>query len=295
MDWVAKILDQLAGRSAWGYRAHGSPATEPTAYAALALASHGRAADAEAGLRWLADLQSESGSLGINAAEHAPWWPTALATLAWAAHERGVEDRPGPFRAAIDKATQWSRVHKGKPTPPSDEMGHNTLLVGWPWVEGTHSWIEPTALNVAALKATGFSDHERTREAVRLLIDRLLPGGGCNYGNTVVLRQELRPHLQPTGICLWALADEADDDGRIRRSVEHLQRALNESTTTASLCYGLLGLAAMGKTPTDFGAWLTAARGRTQQRGDSPYELALLALAAAAETAAVVQLPREKI
>lgn len=292
MDGLTAILDHLAGEPAWGYRAPGSPATEPTAYAALALVSHGRAAAAEPSLDWLAALQVESGSLGVSAAEAAPWWPTALATLAWVAHERALGSQPGKFRPQIDKASHWSRIHKGKPTPPSDQMGHNTLLIGWPWVEGTHSWIEPTALNVAALKATGYADHQRTREAVRLLIDRLLPSGGCNYGNTVVLRQELRPHLQPTGICLWALAGEPDDDGRIRRSVEHLQRELNASTTTASLCYGLLGLAAYGKYPTAASQWLTAARERTKRRGDSPYELALLALAAAGESAAVVQLPR---
>lgn len=295
MEWVTEILDRLAEQTAWGYRAPGSPATEPTAYAALALISHGRASDAAPGLQWLADLQGESGSLGVSAAQDSPWWPTALGILAWEAHDRALgADKPGSFRVAIDKATHWSRVHKGKPTPPSDQMGHNTLLIGWPWVEGTHSWIEPTALNVAALKATGFGDHERTREAVRLLVDRLLPGGGCNYGNTVVLRQELRPHLQPTGICLLALAGEADDDGRIRRSVAHLERELNEATTTASLCYGLLGLAAMGKTPAAAGDWLTAARQRTRNRGDSPYEQALLALAAAGQQAAVVQLPRSK-
>ena len=44
----------------------------------------------------------------------------------------------------------------------------------------------------------------RIREAVRLLWDRQLPHGGWNYGNTVVLKQELRPHLLPTGLArIW--------------------------------------------------------------------------------------------
>lgn len=296
MDWLPEILDRLAAQPAWGYRADSPAATEPTAYAALALVSHGRAAAAKPALDWLAGLQSGEGALGVSAAQAEPCWPTALATLAWVAFDRAEAAadaaRAAAFADQVELATQWSRVHKGRPAPGGDQVGHNTLLIGWPWVEGTHSWIEPTALHVAALKATGHAQHERTREAVQLLINRLLPGGGCNYGNTVVLGQELRPHLQPTGIALWALTDESDDDGRIRRSVEHLTRELNENTTSASLSYGLLGLAAFGKYPAQASDWLGTALGRTRRRGNSPYELALLALAAAGENAAVVQLPR---
>ena len=44
----------------------------------------------------------------------------------------------------------------------------------------------------------GLPPHPRNwRNAQAMLIDRLLAGGGCNYGNTVVLGQELRPHVQP--------------------------------------------------------------------------------------------------
>ena len=93
----------------------------------------------------------------------------------------------------------------------------------WPWVLGTHSWIEPTAFNVLALKAAGRGEHPRTREAVRLLVDRLLPTGGCNYGNTTVLGQQLRPHLAPTGLVLLSLAGEQINDSRIAKSLAYLQ------------------------------------------------------------------------
>jgi len=52
--------------------------------------------------------------------------------------------------------------------------------------------------------------HPRADEAVQLMLDRILPGGGCNYGNTIVLDQLLRPHIQPTGIVLLALAGDAN-------------------------------------------------------------------------------------
>ena len=51
-----------------------------------------------------------------------------------------------------------------------------------------------------------------------VLLDRQLPGGGLNYGNTYVLGQLMRPHVQPTGIALLALAGEADASGRIAKT-----------------------------------------------------------------------------
>jgi len=169
----------------------------------------------------------------------------------------------------------------------SEPDGHDPTLVGWPWVIGTHSWIEPTALAVLALRAAGHGSHTRTREAVRLLNDRLLPGGGCNYGNTVVLGQELLPHLQPTAIALIALhgepainSDAANDRDRIARSLKYLREGLGSTTATASLCYGLIALAKYGQLPRYAGQWLTSAYQRTLKRGPSVYKLALLSLAA---------------
>ena len=37
----------------------------------------------------------------------------------------------------------------------NEQLGHDSTLIGWPWVEGTHSWIEPTAWAVLALKSVG--------------------------------------------------------------------------------------------------------------------------------------------
>src|SRR5207302_5660581 len=125
--------------------------------------------------------------------------PTSLAVLAALA-------MPQNPLLDVERAVKWILETRGEALPQTPEMGHNTTLVGWPWVEDTHSWIEPTAMHVLALKAAGRGDHPRTREAVRLLIDRLLVGGGCNYGNTVVMDQGLRPHLQPTGLAMLALA-----------------------------------------------------------------------------------------
>jgi hypothetical protein len=161
----------------------------------------------------------------------------------------------------------------------SDELLRKSAVVGWPWVNGTYSWVEPTAIHVVALKAAGFAAHPRTREALAMLIDRLLPAGGCNYGNTIVLGQELRPHVQPTGLAMLALAGQPDADGRIKRSLDFLASSLSAETTSASLSYGLIGLAAHDRFPAGAASWLEAAYRRTMRRDGAAYKLALLSLA----------------
>ena len=290
MDWIDDILDALTATTGWGYHAGAPTATEPVALAALALVAHGRHDAARPLTDWLTKHRNSDGSLGVTAAQNSPCWPTSLAMLAWLAADRASKQ---PVHAEmIRAAADWTLAIQGVPVDAGKEMGHDSSLIGWPWVETTHSWIEPTAQHVLALKAVGMSAHARTREAVRLLVDRLLAEGGCNYGNTIVLGQTLRPHLQPTGVCLLALADEPDADGRIGKSIEYLLRALNQRTATASLCYGLIGLAAHDSSPADAELVLANAAQWTLKREAAPYKLALLALAALGKVCPLITLPR---
>jgi hypothetical protein len=125
-------------------------------------------------------------------------------------------------------------------------MGHDSTLVGWPWVTGTHSWIEPTAWAVLAMKVLQLHDHPRCREGVRLLLDRQLPDGGCNYGNTFALGQKTLPHLQPSAVALLALQNEGDDP-RLVRSLDYLERETAHGSGLSSLCYAALALRAHGR------------------------------------------------
>ena len=113
-----------------------------------------------------------------------------------------------------------------------------------------------------------------------MLLDRMLPQGGWNYGNTVVLGVTLKPQVQPSGLALAALAGEPEAAEHVRRSLQYLHQALSARTTAASLAYGLIGAAAHGPRPPSAGAWLEAAYRRTVRRDASPHRLALLALAA---------------
>ncbi len=188
--------------------------------------------------------------------------------------------KPSAWNLMIQRATGWILSHKGKPVPQSTALGHDTSLEAWPWVEGTHSWVEPTAINLLALKACGYAKSDRSREAVRLLCDRAIPAGGWNYGNRVVFGTPLRPHLQPTGLALWALAGEPSAAREVAAATAYLCAGLSARVATASLCYALIGLAAQGQEPQGAATWLESAARRTLQQGAAPYQLALLALAA---------------
>ncbi|MGH7194374.1 MAG: hypothetical protein ACREJM_12715, partial [Candidatus Saccharimonadales bacterium] len=102
-------------------------------------------------------------------------------------------------------------------------------------------------------------DHPRTREAVTLLLDRLLPQGGCNYGNTSVFGRVLRPHLEPSGLTLAALAGESDNSQRVAKTRDYLRRSLSENVGGVSLAYGLLGLTAHGRRPPEANHWISEA------------------------------------
>lgn len=273
MRWRDDLLDQLEAEVPCGYFARGEAASEPTALAGLALAGNGRNEAARRAADWLVERQQANGAIGVTAAHDSPSWPTALAMLLW----KAVGDEQ--FARAIAAANNWALAEKGKTHEQREFVGHDSMLVGWSWAAHTHSWLEPTAMFVLALKTVGEREHPRTREAVRLLVDRLLPSGGCNYGNSIVLGQELLPHVQPTGIVMMALADEQIDDPRIGRSLEYLAANLNADTATASLCYGILGLKAHDQSPAENLKWLESAHKRTIMHGASPYKFALVSLA----------------
>src|SRR5687767_9645644 len=161
VGWLEQTLDDLAEQPAIGYAAGAAPAAEPTAVAALALLTDGRAAAARRAAEALAAMQQANGSVSVRAGEDSPGWPTSLAVVAWCAVGnalRGVPDADvaaaNDFAARINRGIAWLLANRGQGMPRAAEFGHNSELVGWAFAEHTHSWVEPTSFAVLALKAT---------------------------------------------------------------------------------------------------------------------------------------------
>jgi hypothetical protein len=191
------------------------------------------------------------------------------------------------YAAPIERGLRWILQAKGKTQPRNPQTGHDPTLAAWPWAEGTHSWVEPTAMQVLALRRARLSDSERCRTGIAVLQDRQLESGGLNYGNTTVLGQELRPHVVPTALALLALAGEPSLP-RTTRSLDYLETALTTQPAVMSRCLGLLALTAHGRTATDTQAWLSSAFAATVTRNDSAFKLALIGHAALGESSPLV-------
>ncbi len=263
-----------------GYNASSQPATEPSALATLLLLAHGRLEEADGGLTWLLARQSECGSLGVAADANEPCWPTGLGLLCFVrAVQYGLdEDR---FKQPIRLAVDWLLSHQGEAIeePPGHGIfGHDTTMVAWPWVMGTHSWTEPSCLHIIALRAASYGRHAKTLAAQELLVDRLLPEGGCNYGNTSVLGQMLRPHLQPSGMTAVALAGTAKFRESLGSTLDYLESESRRTRAAISLSWSALGLVSHGRKHQP--ERLTSLAERSLRRDASPYRLAMLGLAA---------------
>jgi hypothetical protein len=119
-------------------------------------------------------------------------------------------------------------------------------------------------------------------EAVRLLMDRQLPEGGWNYGNTTVFSARLRPLPESTGLALAALAGSVLKP-EVAASVAYLKSESSQIRTPMSLSWGILGLAAWDELPFEAGAWLETSLALQTRYG--PYDTTLLSLLVVAAAA----------
>jgi hypothetical protein len=190
----------------------------------------------------LAEAQAVDGSVSI-ATDHADaYWPTALSVLAWNSSPLHESHRHRGGRFLLETTgRQWK---KG----PDSPIQHDSGIPGWSWIAGTHSWVEPTALAICALRSSGLARHQRISDGVRLLMDRQLPKGGWNYGNTKVFGTELHPDPESTGAALQALIGLVAYD-EVRKSLDYLRAEVDRAHTPIALGWGLLGLGAWGEAP----------------------------------------------
>lgn len=195
----------------------------------------------------LATAQGHDGRVSMSKEHEEAFWPTALSVLAW----HGSQAHEPHYGLGIQfllktMGRHWSKI-------PDAPTGHDPSIPGWPWIDGTHSWIEPTVLSVLALRVAGHGRHDRVLEGVRMMLDRQLPHGGWNYGNTTVYGRELHPMPESTGAALSGLAGQVEQ-GTVAQSLDYLQDEVDRLRTPISLGWGLLGLAAWDRWPSNGGA-----------------------------------------
>ncbi|MHC4179439.1 MAG: hypothetical protein ACYSWU_18155 [Planctomycetota bacterium] len=276
------LVRQRSDETGWGYHPGGRAFVEPTALAGLALLAAaprpGSIRVAREAAEWLAGIQRPDGALPLAAGIPAPCWGTPYAILLWAA----LDDYEPQRRAAA----QWLLGVAGKTDPPDPTgvVSHDTSIAGWPWVENTHSWLEPTAMAVLAMRRQRHEAHPRVGEGIRLIRDRSAPGGAWNFGNPRIFGTTVPPQPAPTGMALLALAAADVETGLIEGACRYLRNGLRRVRTPRSLAWGLMGLDAWQERPPEGDAWLAESFAEVAGRGSSPAELAQLMLAASGRT-----------
>lgn len=287
-DWVDEARETMLGmRSAsggWPYRSASEPCAEPTALAALALlGAIPSCASAQAQARalaaahtageWLARNQNRDGSVGVSQRLTSPGWPTPYAVCLWSAL--------GGYALQRRRAVDWLLEQRGKVvTATIDEaIGHDASLAGWPWVPNTHSWVEPTALAVLALRGQNQDRHERVVEGLRLLVDRAVDSGGWNYGNKAVFGRVLRAQPAPTGLVLTALAGTDTPRAVVERAIDYLLETLPATRSAMTLGWGVIGLKAWRQCPCSAAHWLAESAEQALAHADPVPRLAHLLLA----------------
>lgn len=277
-DFVTPHRDALLARA----RPDGSFAVAPgadsrpdaTAWAAVALYTAGGADKQVAAAREsLAAVQRPDGSVPVIPERKTAAWPTALAILAWL---------PDPaYRPRAEAAVAWLLAHPGShwPKSPNDVFAHDPSIKGWPWIEDTHSWVEPTAQVMLALTAMGRGETPQLAEAARMLLDRQLPAGGWNYGNTKVFHNTLLPIPECTGLALAALAGRTDRS-TVAASLAYLAGPECAVATPLTAVWRTFGLTAWQAAPPDVLDRVAEALAKQSRYG--PYDTPLLAQALAA-------------
>ncbi len=252
MGWRIPLIDRLSHAictdGGCAFSRGGECGAEATALAAMALHSSREADGADAAaidrsvaaaLATLAKMQRSDGRVPVAASLDGPSWTTSLAIVAWQSCGAALASHHLPN---VLRARDWLLRHRGSPTEsPGIGDHHDTSLVGWSWVENTHSWVEPKAYALLALRGTHDEQHATAREAVRLLLDRAIGGGGWNYGNRNVLDHELRPFPETTGVVLAALHGEEWSEP-IERGLQWLAGELPRLRTPMALSWSVMAL-----------------------------------------------------
>jgi hypothetical protein len=208
---------------------------EPTCYTVLALAAmdDNLAFSYDRGVEWLLTHINAAGAVLLEG-DRDPHWSTSLVLFTLSRH--------GIASDVQERCAQWLLAWEGALLDPDSSVKMDPQLIGWPWYEGTFSWVEPTSYAMLALKQTGYGTHPRVQEAERFLYDRTCEGGGWNYGNRVVFGRVLTAFVPTTAIAILALQDKTLADPTLDAGLEFLVRETQRYPSVLSLALTMLCL-----------------------------------------------------
>ncbi len=253
---VDSLLVAQNSDGGWGWTKERSSNTECSSLALLALAALNDDTQATAisrGLDWLIRRQNEQGSWALSESLTVPSWSTALAMLAL--------NRWSKYHPQVVKAGKWALTEEGKKPGllanllvalsfQKKPVTLNEDLVGWPWMLGTFSWVEPTSYFLTVLKQirrylAGTNVDERIKQGESMIYDRMCVGGGWNYGNSIVYGEKLWPYADITAVALIALQNHRDAmENRVSFAALH-KMVKDENSGLAlswsAICYEIYG------------------------------------------------------
>lgn len=197
----------------WSYYSGKQSWLEPTCYGALVLQG-----DPAADRAWslLKSWQAADGSWPPTGGAAISGWGTALClTLAQVRGDLGEPYRKGVDYLLKTAGTESELWRRALAWLGFFEPGRNLSLKGWPWKDGTSSWVEPTAHALIALKKASAhfpSPHllERVRSGEALLLDVRCKDGGWNYGSPWTLGEDQRSYPETTALALLGLQGRAE-------------------------------------------------------------------------------------
>ncbi len=164
----------------------------------------------------------------------------------------------------------WLLAQKGDALPRAERtdgvIGHDPGLVGWPWVAGTHSWLEPTALAILALAVKGSSI---IRGSARGSSSSSIGSRSTEAGTTGT-----SPFSEPScarsparrGLLSWPWQPGGDRAQAVAAAVAYLHATLGGLRAAVSLGWGVLGLRAHHALPLEAETWLAEAHARCSRQ-----------------------------
>ena len=227
----------------WSYAPGRHSRIEPTCWAELALGhSQGHPPDVDSIRRWkreddwIVDVPGAPANVAFN----------ALAALT-------LLQEPSAIAFAQPIITRLIQA-KGLGFRQTAALGQDNSIQAWSWVDGTASWVEPTAWCLLLLKrvrpqSPSQEAAERIRVGEQFLFDRVCHQGGWNYGNPEVYGQKLWPYVPTTAVALLAMQDHREHP-IVKQSLQQLKKDVASERSVVAVALTILCLRAYS-VPTD--------------------------------------------